>query len=280
MSRSKLGFCLKSLSLSAKQVQAASTSPPMSARPSIKYLNQQEAISLDQELFEEFGFSVDQLMELAGLSCAQVVAKCYPVERYSRPVILAGPGNNGGDGLVCARHLKMFGYSPTVICPKPGRSKLYQNLIKQCRKNQVVVEEQASIADSLDKLASGNLQIDALFGFSFKPPNRNETFAKLLQAMHSSRVPIVSIDIPSGWDVDTGDRELDKSQQDLDESLKIPKLKPDCLISLTAPKLCALSFSGLHHYLAGRFVPESIANKYKLNLPAYPDCQGILSLYS
>lgn len=44
----------------------------------MKYLNQTEAINVDLELFNEYKFSVDQLMELAGLSCATSVAKCYP----------------------------------------------------------------------------------------------------------------------------------------------------------------------------------------------------------
>ena len=71
----------------------------------MKFLNQQEAIQIDQELFNDYGFSVDQLMELAGLSCAQAIYSEYP---KGRVLVIAGPGNNGGDGLVCARHLKLF----------------------------------------------------------------------------------------------------------------------------------------------------------------------------
>jgi NAD(P)H-hydrate epimerase len=49
-------------------------------------------------------------MELAGFSCAVAIAKCYPLSTLSNGNVLVccGPGNNGGDGLVCARHLKMF----------------------------------------------------------------------------------------------------------------------------------------------------------------------------
>lgn len=56
------------------------------------------------------GFSVDQLMELAGLSVASSILAEYPPSEYSRVLIVAGPGNNGGDGLVAARHLYHFGY--------------------------------------------------------------------------------------------------------------------------------------------------------------------------
>lgn len=49
----------------------------------MKYLNQQEAISVDEELFKEYKFSVDQLMELAGLSCAHAIADAYSHDRYN-----------------------------------------------------------------------------------------------------------------------------------------------------------------------------------------------------
>ncbi|XP_048476296.1 NAD(P)H-hydrate epimerase-like [Rhincodon typus] len=85
---------------------------------SVKYLGQEEAQAIDQELFSEYKFSVDQLMELAGLSCATAIAKAYPLSslRKETPtvLVLCGPGNNGGDGLVCARHLKLFVSSDTL----------------------------------------------------------------------------------------------------------------------------------------------------------------------
>jgi len=56
------------------------------------------------------GFSIDQLMELAGLSCAEATATAFP-ERSRKVLVVAGPGNNGGDGLVAARHLTHFGYT-------------------------------------------------------------------------------------------------------------------------------------------------------------------------
>ena len=57
------------------------------------------------------GFTLDQLMELAGLSCAEALAKAYPLEAHAKVLVVAGPGNNGGDGLVAARHLTHFGYT-------------------------------------------------------------------------------------------------------------------------------------------------------------------------
>ncbi len=97
--------------------------------------------------------------------------------------------------------------------------------------------------------------VDSVFGFSFsgvvRPP-----FDKLIVAMKDSRAPIVSVDIPSGWDVDKGN----PSEEGLN---------PSMLVSLTAPKLSSRHFHG-RHFLGGRFVPPSIISKYKLTLPNYP----------
>jgi hydroxyethylthiazole kinase-like uncharacterized protein yjeF len=63
----------------------------------------------------QLGFSVDQLMELAGLSvaCAVHAEAC----QAANILVLAGPGNNGGDGLVAARHLHHFGHHVNVRTP-------------------------------------------------------------------------------------------------------------------------------------------------------------------
>lgn len=100
----------------------------------MRYLNQVEAIEVDKSLFNEYKFSVDQLMELAGQSCAIAIANCYPIASLgSGPLLICcGPGNNGGDGLVCARHLKQFGYNVEVYYPRITNSQLYENLNHQC----------------------------------------------------------------------------------------------------------------------------------------------------
>ena len=73
------------------------------------------------------GFSVDQLMELAGLSVASAVRAEYPPASCARVLVIAGPGNNGGDGLVAARHLHHFGYAVAVRpTPLSGQNVLHQ----------------------------------------------------------------------------------------------------------------------------------------------------------
>lgn len=229
----------------------------------VKYLNQSEAINVDKELFEKYKFSVDQLMELAGQSCAIAIAKCYPLSSNGSNTILVccGPGNNGGDGLVCARHLKIFGYSPQLYYPKRTNNTLYQNLLHQCIENDIpILETTADIKDT----QSYKLIVDALFGFSFKPPVRPD-FVPIIDILKNSSTPICSIDIPSGWDVETGPPAENA-------------MKPEMLISLTAPKQCAHSFNGKYHYLGGRFVPKKLEESYQLNLPEYSATEYVTPL--
>jgi pyridoxal 5'-phosphate synthase / NAD(P)H-hydrate epimerase len=84
-------------------------------RLAIAYRTQKEAVRVDEELMGSLGFSVDQLMELAGLSVACAVAA--ETKPQARVLVLAGPGNNGGDGLVAARHLHHFGHRVQVGYP-------------------------------------------------------------------------------------------------------------------------------------------------------------------
>lgn len=88
----------------------------------MKYLNQEQATNIDLELFNEYKYSVDQLMELAGLSCAHAVAKCYRQNDLKKRILVCcGPGNNGGDGLVIifeyVYHLQEF-----IVCARKYRN--------------------------------------------------------------------------------------------------------------------------------------------------------------
>ncbi|XP_050671789.1 NAD(P)H-hydrate epimerase isoform X1 [Leptidea sinapis] len=230
----------------------------------LTYLSQQHAAELDQDLFNDYKFSVDQLMELAGLSVATAVAKVFPASSYNSTLIVCGPGNNGGDGLVAARHMTGFGYSVAVYYPKRTPKPLYENLLCQCEKFGVkIIETLPPINEIKDQY---KLVVDALFGFSFKPPVR-DVLKPALDALIHSGVPVCSVDIPSGWDVEKGPGTE-------------AALKPELLISLSAPKQCAKpEFIGdAKHYLGGRFLPPGIIQKYNLTLPPYPDQEQVVEL--
>lgn len=160
--------------------------------------------------------------------------------------------DNGGDGLVAARHLSHFGYKPVVVYPKRPKNDLYERLVVQCESLSIPVLE--SLPKELPPQFDAIL--DAIFGFSFKGGMR-APFDTICDDLNASKLPIFSVDVPSGWNVEEGDT-TGKG------------LKAEALISLTAPKLCAKKFDGKFHYLGGRFVPPAIREKYNLQIPSYP----------
>ncbi|CAN3503097.1 NAD(P)H-hydrate epimerase [Diutina catenulata] len=213
---------------------------------SLKTISAKAAAALDGELMSSGSFSIDQLMELAGLAVAQAIYRQYPpTSATNEVVVLVGPGNNGGDGLVAARHLKLWGYSPAIYYPKQPAKDLYRNLLTQLK--DLDIAEVASVTEVAAKMNQARVVVDALFGFSFHPPVR-PPFDEVLGHLATTRAPVCSVDIPSGWDVDEGPQEHSQ-------------FTPSMLVSLTAPKPCAKLFTG-EHWLGGRFINPTIAAKY------------------
>ncbi|OQR78087.1 NAD(P)H-hydrate epimerase-like [Tropilaelaps mercedesae] len=260
---------LSTMSSSSRKSSFASAAPE-----NMSFLTQEEATKIDVELFGEYGFTLGQLMELAGLAVATAIAKAYPPHTthggsgstgkssLSAPKVLicAGPGNNGGDGLVAARHLKWFGYDPCIFYPKQPTKPLFAALRRQCEEMEISFMSFLPDANLVDQNFA--LVVDALFGFGFKPPVRPE-FVEVLQKLCKFKVPVVSVDIPSGWDVEMGPH--------------ADSIKPAMIISLTAPKKGVQNYKGVH-FLGGRFVPSSLAAKYSLRLPAYPGTELVVQL--
>ena len=112
--------------------------------------------------------------------------------------------------------------------------------------------------------------VDAIFGFNFRkgsgiqPPF--DSIIKTLTQLSNKfqRTPIFSVDIP-GLDVELGDVEGDG-------------IKPETLISLTAPKLFAKAYNGKNHFIGGNFIPRALAEKYEIVLPRYSGTDCVIKL--
>ncbi|KAM7198503.1 YjeF N-terminal domain containing protein [Rhypophila sp. PSN 637] len=217
-----------------------------------KTIGAKAAAALDKELMSTGAFSIDQLMELAGLSVSQVVYRVHPISKGPRVLVAVGPGNNGGDGLVAARHLRHYGYAPTIYYPKRPKNDLYQRLTKQLEDLDVPFVDDFPAA-----LKSTDHVVDAIFGFSFSGEVR-EPFPAVIQAMAETKVPVTSVDAPSSWSIDQGPPKSGVGSN----------FHPDVLVSLTAPKPLVQFFKG-RHFIGGRFVAPAIAQKYDFDLPEY-----------
>ena len=136
-----------------------------------------------------------ELMERAGAATAAAIrARWQPVPT----LVLAGPGNNGGDGFAIARLLAEAGWTVRVACPRD---------LKQLNgAAQVMANRWTGPMSPLEPnvLPGAGLIVDALFGTGLARPLDGATRA-LVEAVNARGVPVVAVDIASGIDSDTGE---------------------------------------------------------------------------
>ncbi|MDT3686635.1 MAG: NAD(P)H-hydrate dehydratase [Pseudorhodoplanes sp.] len=141
------------------------------------------------------GIAGIDLMERAGTAVADAVTLAHPAR--GRVVVVAGPGNNGGDGFIAARCLSERGYTVRVLLlGKP--SQLKADAAEAAQRwggdTEALEPEQLQRTDVL---------IDALFGAGLARPVDGEAHA-MIEAMNASGAHIVAVDLPSGINGDTG----------------------------------------------------------------------------
>ena len=218
----------------------------------IPYINAETSANVDKELMGAYNYSIDQLMEIAGLTVAKVVNQEFIKSTKNCKILtLCGPGNNGGDGLVASRYLKEFGNEVDILYPKKNtKNALYTRLITQCENYEIKISEKIyDNKEDYEKIFKNyDIIVDALFGFSFKGEIR-QPFKTIIEAMKKFENKIISVDIPSGFDIDKGNI--------------FDTFIPKGLISLTLPKLCSKTFKG-EHFLGGRFVPKKLFEKFNI----------------
>ncbi len=150
------------------------------------------------------------LMENAGRGVALEIARR---REPSSVLVLCGPGNNGGDGFVAARHLRNMGWKVSILgVGEPSRPEAELNR-KVLRTGEIQV---FSVSDSSDldlKGLSGcfkgkDVIVDALLGTGSRGAPREPT-ASVIRSANSADAMRVAVDIPSGVNADTGEREGD-----------------------------------------------------------------------
>ncbi len=155
----------------------------------------------------EAGSSEAQLMEEAGLSSAQEAWMLLGTLEGREIVVLAGPGNNGGDGLVAARHLHDWGAEVAVLAPR-GRSD-DQNLQELTLREVAVTQGEEAVA-ALPRMNQADLVVDALLGVGKgRPITADEPIGEALVALADARgrsqpPKVLAIDLPTGLDADGG----------------------------------------------------------------------------
>jgi NAD(P)H-hydrate epimerase len=204
----------------------------------------------------------DKLMENAGKAVAEAVKGILGGVDQKNIIILIGPGNNGGDGLVAARYLHGWGTKVNLLLfseRTPEDQNFY--LVQECGINcvQVTIDEQLNELDEL--LSADATVIDALFGIGKIRPFFG-TLKRALDKIADARqqqpgLRIIALDLPSGLNADTG------------------AVDPSCLycdhtITLGFPKSGLFSFPGMER--VGKLTVADIG------IPSYLVEQGTIEL--
>jgi NAD(P)H-hydrate epimerase len=164
----------------------------------MRHVTREEMQEIDRRAAEEFGVSPDVLMENAGRAVADVVG-----ERISPScpvVVVCGKGNNGGDGLVAARRLAERGFEVEVLALAP----VYDPATPAGRAWEKVRDR----VDFVGRFKTRPMAalVDAIFGtgLSREVRGRERDLILRMNSLDPRWFPVVSVDVPSGLDANTG----------------------------------------------------------------------------
>lgn len=165
----------------------------------------EELRQLEQAAIHDFAIPSLLLMENAGRGASEILCKCYAPSRVS---IFVGKGNNGGDGLVVARYLANQGFDVWAILLenikrlKPDPFLYYQIILKM--KIPVIFSDENFAEEEIRRLCrESEFLVDAIFGVGLHSPVLG-VFEKAIRSINKSEKPVISLDVPSGLDADTG----------------------------------------------------------------------------
>jgi ADP-dependent NAD(P)H-hydrate dehydratase / NAD(P)H-hydrate epimerase len=171
--------------------------------------------AVDRWAIEEQGVPSLDLMEEAGRAVAEAVAGLAP----EGPVrVVCGKGNNGGDGLVAARHLADMGFEVEALALWPA-----EDLSADAAANLQRFEAEQAGDDLFGRLADSGAIVDAIFGTGFSGAPRGPA-ATAIEAINRCGAPVVSCDIASGVDASSGEVEGAGVEASITVSFHAPKL--------------------------------------------------------
>lgn len=167
----------------------------------MKYIcDSKQMKAIDTYTIEEIGIPSLVLMERASLCVAEQMQTL--VAAPARILVLCGTGNNGGDGMAVARILAQRGYTVDIFLPATGH-----RITKEAKKQFEIAKALAiPVYDQMDwdsRMSVYDGAIDAFFGIGLQRAIE-EPYASAVQAVNSSGIPVVAVDMPSGIHTDNG----------------------------------------------------------------------------
>lgn len=162
---------------------------------------------IDREAIETVGIPRILLMEHAGLAVARAVQAIAPGSAR-RCLVCCGTGYNGGDGLCAARHLLQWGDEPHVVmagqvAQLKEEPAIYARILKALGVPVIELRSSEELRLVQERMTQASVIIDALLGIGLQGAVR-PPYESLIGLMNQANKPIVSVDVPSGLDADTG----------------------------------------------------------------------------
>jgi len=166
-------------------------------------LTTEQMREVDRLMIERYGITLIQMMENAGRNLALLAKELLEDDIADRPVvILAGRGNNGGGGLVAARHLLNWGAWVQIVLTHPVEE--YRGVAAHQLQILQAMDAPLAWAEQGWELPPADLLIDALIGYGLRGEPQGKV-RDLIHLANSSVAPILSLDAPSGLDTATGE---------------------------------------------------------------------------
>ena len=166
---------------------------------------------VDRLAVEEYGITLPQMMENAGRVVAQLIIDLYDPERVS---VLVGKGNNGGGGLIATRYLHMRGVETEVALATSDLPEVPMRRLSTLRALDIPVRTSTRFDDGII--------LDALLGYDQKGGPMGHV-ADLVEAGEESRRQVVSLDVPTGFDLETGEYHSISFKEPVTLTLGLPK---------------------------------------------------------
>lgn len=194
-----------------------------------------EMALIDQKAIEEWNIPELILMENAGLRVVEEVKECFLKLTGKKVIVIVGKGNNGGDGLVIARHLVNLGADVKVFTlgtkDYQGASLVNYRIAQKLPIKWQNIENENSLHLLRLSLYYTDIVIDALFGTGFHGAIQGMA-QRVIETINESSCLTISVDVPSGLDADTGKVPGPCIQADITVTFQLPKLgllvQPGC----------------------------------------------------
>ncbi|MBU0503511.1 MAG: NAD(P)H-hydrate epimerase [Candidatus Omnitrophota bacterium] len=163
---------------------------------------------LDALAIKRYGIPALILMENAGRTAAEEALKMLSKKGIRRVAVFCGYGNNGGDGLACARHLinKSIQVSIYLIGQKKKFSEesgINYQIVRKMKQKLKIIRSVSVLGKFKKEIRKCDLIIDGIFGIGIKG-KLDSFYQGLFNLLNKSKIPILALDIPSGLDADTG----------------------------------------------------------------------------